>query len=481
MSAPIGSSGDVVIVGGGSAGSTLAARLSEDPSRSVLLLEAGPVGPLGDDNDRLANVSFALTARDWGLKARVEGERELDYPQGRFLGGGSSVNGALAFRGMPSDYDGWRSASWGWTDMLRCFRRLERDVDFGDETDVHGADGPIPIVRWREDELVPLQQAFRHGCESLGWKWNPDFNRAGTGGVGPFPMNRDGDVRVSTALAYVAPVLDRPNLTVRGDAQVARVLFTGTRATGVELVGGARIEAGEVVVSSGSFQSPALLMRSGIGPGGALVDNPEVGEHLTDHPGLFLFATPKGDLGPTDPQYQLALRYSSSNGSDEDMFLSMMNLFDLGGTPVVTLTCGVHEPRSRGRVTITSDDPLAPPRIDLNLLSHPLDVERLVEGLRSCRDVLHAGLGGFVSGTQMLSDDDFADDATLAGYVRSVVAGWYHPVGTCGIGRVVDDDLSVRGVDGLRVCDASVMPTICKAPTNLTTIAIAERAAELLR
>ncbi|HVM65019.1 MAG TPA: GMC family oxidoreductase N-terminal domain-containing protein, partial [Acidimicrobiales bacterium] len=205
---------DVIIVGAGSAGATLAARLTEDGRRRVLLLEAGPGGPVGGDDDQLANVSFALTTRDWGMRALLGGGRDVDYPQGRYVGGGSSVNGALAFRGTPADYDGWaqRNPSWSWADMLPWFRRLERDADFGSDP-VHGDDGPVPIVRYPEHELVPLQVAFRRGCESSGFRWNADHNAPGTDGVGPFPMNRDGGRRVSTAIAYLEPVRARENLT----------------------------------------------------------------------------------------------------------------------------------------------------------------------------------------------------------------------------------------------------------------------------
>jgi choline dehydrogenase len=247
-----------------------------------------------------------------------------------------------------------------------------------------------------------------------------------------------------------------------------------------------------------------VLWRSGIGPAPELrelgvpvaVDLPGVGAELTDHAGLFLFAVPADDVGPTAPQYQLAARYSSSDGTPDDMFLSMMNTFDLTAVPgfaeavgvptAVVVTCGVHEPRSRGRVALTSADPLAPPQVDLALLSHPDDVRRLVEGLRLCRAVLRGGLARFTKGIALLGDDDFEDDGALSAYVASVVAGWYHPVGTCRMGpadrdgSVVGDDLAVHGVDGLRVVDASIMPTICKAPTNLTAVAIAERAASMV-
>jgi choline dehydrogenase len=501
---------DYVIVGGGSAGATLAARLSEEPGRTVLLLEAGAAGPLPSPDDRVANVSFAATPRDWGMRAFVTPDREVEYPQGRFIGGGSSVNGALAFRGTPSDYDGWAAAgnpSWSFEQLLPCLRRLEDDRDFGAEADMHGRGGPVPIVRWGEADLVPLQEAFRAGCEQTGAPWCADLNRPGTEGVGPLPMNRDGDLRVSTALAYLAPALDRPNLVVRADTHGARVCIEAGRAVGVEVVtatGTERIDAGIVVVSAGAILTPGLLWRSGIGPAPELralgievvVDNPAVGTNLMDHPGAFLFARPAGDLGPTDPQYQLAARVSSNDGSPDDLFVSMMNVFDLAAMPdlstavgaptAVVLTCGVHEPRSRGRVKLESADPRAAPRIELDLLSDPADATRLVDGIRRCREIARAGMTEFVGSIALLDDAEFADDAHLEAYARSVVAPWYHASGTCRMGpadaggTVVGDDLAVHGVENLHVVDASVMPAITRAPTNITTIAIAERAAELL-
>jgi choline dehydrogenase len=382
---------DHVIVGGGSAGAVLGARLSEDAARSVLVLEAGPAGPLDSDADLLSNVSFASTGRDWGMRARVNGDRELDYPQGKFLGGGSSVNGALAFRGSPADYDGWAAQGnprWSWDHLLPCFRRLERDLDFGADHAVHGEDGPVPIVRWGEAELLPVQQAFADACTTSGIPWVPDHNHPASTGIGPLPMNRAEGRRISTALAYLAPALARPNLVVRGGAQVDRVRIDHGRATGVVVVQDGDVtlvEAGEVIVSAGTIHSPAILWRSGIGPAGdlqqlgiaCLVDNAAVGANLMDHPGLFHFLHP-GRHAPdlAAPQFQLGARWSSdTTGVDNDLLLSMMNFWDLSSSPdfeavvgapvVVVLTCGVHEPRSRGRVVLSSADPDAAPHIDL--------------------------------------------------------------------------------------------------------------------
>jgi len=293
---------------------------------------------------------------------------------------------------------------------------------------------------------------------------------------------------------------------VRAGTLVRRVVVSDGEAHGVEVVGPGGpevLEAGTVVLCAGAVHTPAILWRSGIGPAGQLralgiapvVDNPAVGRGLTDHPGAFVFARPGGDPGPVDPQYQLGVRYSSGKGADDDMFLSMMNVFDLAAMPelraavgaptAIVLTCGVHEPRSRGAVTLTSADPAVQPRIELNLLADADDTARLADGVRRCRDVLRAGLGRFTSGIALLGDESFDDDAALAAYVQSMVAPWYHASCTCRMGSsgdegtVVDGTLAVHGVARLRVVDASVMPKVCRAPTNLTTIAIAERAAEL--
>lgn len=500
---------DVVIVGAGSAGGALAARLTEDPRRRVLVIESGPdLGP-GHDAHLLSTINFATTATDWGLRARISGDRVLDYPQGRLVGGGSSVNGALAIRGDQADFDGWAARgcpSWDWAAMLPAFRRLERDLDYG-STEVHGGDGPVPIVRWHDDEIVDVQRAYAGACARQGLPWVDDHNQPGTTGIGSFPMNRSDGRRMSTAITYLdAEVRRRPNLELWCDSWVPRIVLDGTRATGVEVQRGGdrlRVAAGEVVLCAGAIQSPALLWRSGIGPAseitrlgiGPVADLPAVGSNLQDHPGVFYFVTP-GRLrsSPEEPQFQLGARYTSTGSPDEnDMFMSMMNYWDLSGSPdfqaqlgvpaVVVLTCGVHQPRSRGRVALASDDPSVPPQVVFNMLDDPSDVERLVEGVRRCAAIARDDAMADYLGSPVPPDLDVTDDAAMAAYVRAVVAPWYHASGTCKMGpadspdAVVADDLAVHGVERLRVADASIMPIITRAPTNLTSIAIGERAA----
>jgi choline dehydrogenase len=501
---------DVVVVGGGASGAVLAARLSEDGSRSVLLLEAGSVTP-DPQADLLSNVTFALTMRDWGLDARATPDRTVPFPQGRALGGGSAVNMALALRPLPEDMQAWEAAGnpgWGWSDMLRCLRRLEHD-DLG-EDEVHGASGPIPVARWQPGEYTDQQRAFLDGCRSIGLAAVDDHNDGTSSGVGPFPMNRRAGVRVSTAIGYVEPARGRPNLAVRGDALVDRVLVSAGRAVGVEVVvDGQRetVAAGEVVVSCGSIQTPALLMRSGIGPAALLqrhgipvvVDLAGVGAGLMEHPGAFLFVLPADGVCNLDEvQFQVGARTTAPGSADRnDLLLGMMSHWDLrpmpdlraavGADVIFTLTCGVLLPRARGSVEISDRSPEVAPRVDLNLGGHPEDERRLVVALRMLRDIAGSdAMRDRVRGFALLDDAAWDSDAALAAYVHAVSAPWYHPAGTCRMGpaadgaTVVDHTLRVHGIAGLRVADLSIAPTIPRATTNLTAIAIGERAAEIM-
>ncbi len=499
-----------VIVGGGSAGLALAARLSEDDRRQVLVVEAGADFTRETEADHLHGITFALTQRDWGLSASVGPGRVLQYSQGKAVGGGSAVNGALFMRGVPDDYDGWAAAGndeWAWPKLLPALRRLEDDQQFGG--DLHGRGGPMPVTRWGKDDLVPLQRSFADACAGEGFGWSDDFNHPSSTGVGPFPMNRRGDLRISTAIAYLQPARSRPNLTVRTGCRAVRVALDGNRAVGVVVDGGAAtetIEADRVVLSAGAIQTPALLWRSGIGPAADLgrlgipcvVDNPAVGANLMEHAGTFLFVLPAdGVCEPAGPQYQLGVRYTAPHGGAfNDMLLGLMNFWDLSASPdfqqllgvpvIFAVTCGIHQPRSRGRLRLSSPDHRVAPDVELNLLDDPADVRQLVDALRLChRLTTSPAMAAMSRGVALLDEATLGDDDALAAYIRSTVAPWYHPSGTCpmgpspGGGAVVDQYLRVHGIDGLRVVDASVFPMIPRAPINLTTIAVAERAAEL--
>jgi choline dehydrogenase len=393
--------------------------------------------------------------------------------------------------------------------MLPALKRLEHDQQFAGG--LHGADGPMPVTRWGKDDLVSLQRSFLDACTGVGFEWTDDHNDPTSTGIGPFPMNRKDDLRVSTAMAYLTPARSRHNLTVWTECKAVKVVIEGDRAAGVVVERNDQTEtvaASRVVVSAGAVQTPALLWRSGIGPAAELadlgipcvVDNPWVGANLMEHPGTFLFVVPQdGVCDPAGPQYQLGVRYTAPQSTVfNDMLLSMMNFWDLSASPdfqkllgvdmIFAITSGVHQPRSRGRVSLTSADHRVAPDLNLNLLSDPGDLHQLVESLRLCYQIARsAAMAPLVRGIAMLDDSAFDDgnDEKLAAYIRSTVAPWYHVSGTCRMGpsiaggAVVGQDLTVHGIDGLRVVDASVFPMIPRAPTNLTTIAVAERAAEL--
>ncbi len=503
---------DDVIVGGGSAGIALATRLTENSSRRVLLIEAGPDPHGVVDDDRLGDqMRFSSTLTHWGIDATFMPGSALNYPQGRRTGGGSAVNGAFAVRGIRDDYDRWAAAAgdeWSWPHMLRVLCRLESDQDFGGDS--HGTSGPVPIVRWRRDELLPMQQAFLAAVNAKGIPWMDDMNAPDASGIGAIPMNRQNGLRMSTALTYLPLARDRENLTIWPGIEVTRVILAQGRATGVEFVRDGqveRVQGARIILSAGALQSPSLLMRSGIGPSGHLAEMgiecrvalSGVGENLMDHQGTAVFLVPREGLAPTDDRVcQLGARYSSSSGlAVDDMWLSMWSSWELAefpdmqaalGVPAISaVIAGVHDPLSRGTVRLRSSDPSVRPAVDFAMLSHPDDMSRLVEGLQVAMELASSSeMAALYRGIGLLDVASINDRDALEAYIKSTVGGWYHATGTCRMGSdpdtgaVVDGHLRVFGVDGLHVVDASVMPTVVRAPTNMTSIAIGERAAELL-
>jgi choline dehydrogenase len=508
---------DDIVVGGGSAGAVIARRLTEFTGRRVLLVEAGPDHQSADASDQLTNpMTFAEALAGWGLTATLGVGRQLGYAQGKVVGGGSAVNGALALRGMPADYDQWAAAGnpgWDWAGLLPSFRRLENDLDI--KNDLHGNDGPLSIRRWAEPDLIPIQRAFLGAARECGFGWTDDHNDPASTGIGPFPMNRDGDVRLSTALTFLPAARTRPTFTVLGDTRVDRVLLDGTRVTGVAVTGPdgpQTIEAERVILTAGALSSPALLARSGIGPRDDLarlgidcvIDNPAVGANLMDHPGTLIFLAPTDPAycDPTGPAYQVGIRWTSGLGTENDMLTGMMNYWNTqfdrdlreaaGVDYVFALTAGCHEPHSRGRLRLASADPGVPPEIDFDMLSAREDEDRLVEGLRVLHRLARSEAMQPVVRDILLLDesayeaDAAGDDSALRAYVHATLGPWYHASGTCRMGpspsagAVVGPDLTVHGTQGLYVADASVMPVIPRAATNLTVLAVAEKAADIL-
>jgi choline dehydrogenase len=505
---------DDIIVGAGSSGAVLAARLSEDPARRVLLLEAGPDYPSVEatPHDLRDSTWISVVRHDWGFKADAMKGREIEYPRGKVVGGSSAVNATIALRGVPADYDEWASLGnpeWAWASVLPYFRKLEDDRDEGGP--FHGRGGPIPVRRWKPSELLPLQQAFLDAGRALGYPEVQDHNHPEATGIGPWPMNQRDGLRVSTAIAYLLPARGRPNLIIRPDCLVSRVLLEGRRAVGVEITSGGGpeiVRGGRITLSAGAIASPAILLRSGIGPRADLaalgiapaVDLPGVGENLIDHPLASVALVPRpGVCEKTQPVVQAGLRHTAPGSREwNDMQLLMISQADLTEIPAVMALVGapmifavgfaLQRPRSRGRLYLTSSDPRTQPRIELNYLDDAEDMRRMVDGVRlAWRVAGWPSIARHVERIAILTEDMVASDEIVQGYLQMAVNTIYHPVGTARMGpdgdagAVVDQRGRVRGVDGLAVVDASIMPNVPRANTNLTCIMIGERVADWMR
>ena len=505
---------DDIIVGGGSAGAVLAARLSEDARRQVLLLEAGPDYRTleATPHDLRDSTWISVVDHDWGFKADALKGREIEFPRGKVVGGSSAVNATIALRGVPADYDEWAergSVEWAWSRVLPYFRKLEDDQDEGGE--LHGRGGPIPVRRWKTAELLPLQRAYLSAGEAAGFGAVRDHNHPEATGIGPWPMNQRDGLRVSTALEYLLPVRGRGNLTIRPRSLVNRVVIEGRRVAGVELdEGGVRelVRGRRVTLAAGAIGSPAVLLRSGVGPRAdvealgivSILDLPGVGANLTDHPHAMVALIPKpGVCEKSQPVVQVGLRYTAPGSSERnDMQLFMVSQADLTDVPaalalvgaptIFAIAASLQRPRSRGRLSLTSPDPRVQPRIELNYLDDPEDMRGMVEGVRlAWRMASQPGISRHAERVAILTEEMLGTDEIVQGYLQMAVNTLYHPVGTARMGgpddahAVVDQYGRVRGLDNLRVADASIMPNIPRANTNLTCIMIGERIADWLR
>ena len=491
---------DVVVVGGGAAGCVVAARLAEDGTRRVLLLEAGP------DHRALMPADVRdgwrpTTRHDWGYVAEPDAAGVArPLPRGKLLGGCSSTNATFALRGHPADYDAWAQAGndgWSFDEVLPFFTRLENDADFG-QAACHGDGGPLPIRRYRDDELTDVAQAGLTALEQAGCTWVPDANAPGAVGVFALPANTVHGERISTALAYLPSGRPRPNLAVRCDAEVSSLLIERDRAAGVRLASGEQIRAGRVIVCAGAYGGPALLMRSGIGPAGHLrelgipvvADLPGVGANLADHPAVSIDFGYGREVRP-GPAFQVAATLRSEGaGADgpPDLQCIVGGPFPDGGPSVFFLGVALLKPQSRGAVRLRSADPSAAPRIDLGYFREPADLDRLAAGLARIRESAVAAVIAELScGAELAPGRDIAngDRDGLREWIRRQTWTYHHPVGTCAMGpapdcgSVVDTAGAVHGIEGLSVADASVMPDIPSANTHIPTVMIAERIAAL--
>ena len=461
--------------------------------------------------NHLAHAFGPASKYGWGYRARsTDSNPSMFAPRGKIMGGSSAVNAQILLRGAPEDYDGWAEAGndlWSWEQLLPFFCANEADPDFADS--YHGAHGPIRLQRFKETDWSPEHRAFYQACRAAGFPDCPDHNRPDSTGVGPLPLNNADGVRWSAAIGYLDPVRERSNLTIKSDCLVHRVLFENRRATGVEVESTAEvstIRGGEILVCGGAIGSPHTLLLSGIGPADHLNEMgirviahlPGVGQNLRDHPQVPIALRSKQEIlgDGSEPRLQVGLRYTAK-GSDlrNDMFVHSYSFATEEGPYIVSdsqpfgfgLTACIYLAASKGEIKLASADAQARPVIDYNFLAEAVDRQRLRDGVRMVVNLLqHNTFKEIVTERIKPTDADLASDQTIDAWMERVVVTSHHVSATCKMGcdtdsmAVVDQHGKVRGVEGLRVADASIMPDCVRANTNATSMIIGERIADLM-
>ena len=510
---------DHIVLGAGSAGAIVAARLSEDRSRSVLLIDAGPDYP---ELERLPDelkfgyataTDIMVSQHNWNFVGRgTETAQEMLVPRGKVTGGTSAINGQMFIRGVPEDYDRWAAAGndeWQFETCLDYFRKIENDLDFGDDP-LHSSAGPIFAQRPKREEWLPDQRAFYNACRDAGFSDVPDHNHPHATGVGPIPSNNPNGIRWSTALGYLAPARHRLNLTIRPNTHVCRLLFEGKRAIGVEVESGGErftVEADEIVLSSGTIGSAHTLLLSGVGPAEQLArfdiplvhGLPGVGKNLRDHP--FIYTTwrtrPEHAMNGLAPRTQLMLRWTAAGSHLWNDLVIIMHSFatervNRGGdrmTPLgIRMSGSLYLAMSAGELTLQSADPRVQPFLEYRYLRDELDRRRMRELVRTAvRLGEHPDFKPIILDRIEPTDAELSSDDALDEFIAREVTTGQHIVGTCKMGpasdplAVVDQYGKVHGVHGLRVADASIMPDCPRANTNVTTMMIGERIADFIK